>query len=120
MRKKIAKALLWIAHWVSPENKEIVFEMSDTFKPMKLGKGYLITKKEVNDFQKKNPKFDSYNKAHAALITETKSIILGDIVRGAHKNGLVKFDVSSNGVETKVSGQLYIYAPKESIKTEEA
>jgi hypothetical protein len=116
MRKKLASWLLSIAKRLDPQKE---FILADKYGPKKLGIGYHITKKEVQEYRKHNPQFKSHRKALAAMIEDTKKEIGMNILAGAYRNELIHYEVKKSLWVADVTGDLYVYAKVETTDTAE-
>lgn len=110
MKEKIANWLLRLARWLCPQKE---FTLAEIHEPKKLGIGYHITKKDVRDYRKQNPQFKSHRQALNAMIEDTKKEILMNIMAGALHNELVNYKVRKTLYVADVTGDLYVYVPKE-------
>ena len=110
MKEKIAKWLVRLARRLCPREE---FTLAQVHEPKKLGIGYHITKNDVRKYRKQNPQFKSHRQALNALVEDTKKEILMNIMAGALKNGLVNYKIRKTLYVADVTGDLYVYAPKE-------
>ena len=110
MKESIAKWLVSVARRLCPQKR---FELAEVHEPKKLGIGYHISKADVRKYRKANPQFKSHRQALNALIEDTKKEIGMNILAGAYKNGLIKYNVRKTMYVADVVGDLYVYVNKE-------
>lgn len=110
MRKKLARWLLGLARKLDSQKE---FVLAEVHEPKKLGIGYHISKRDVREYRKQNPKFKSHREALSALIEDTKKEIGMNILAGAYKNGVINYKVSRTLWTADVTGDLYVYVKNE-------
>ena len=117
MKKQLAQFFLRLARRLDPQKE---FTLAEVHEPKKLGIGYHITKKDVQEYRKHNPQFSSHRKALAAMIEDTKKEIGMNILAGAYKNNLINYRVNKTLWVADVYGDLYVYAKREETDTAES
>ena len=108
MKKQIAQWLLKIAKCL---DHDITVQELNGYEPLQLGLGYHISKSDVRKFRNEHPEYSSHRKGLEALINDTKTVILGNIVRGISDNNCIEYNVKKTFWTANVTGKLNIYMP---------
>ena len=110
MKKKLAKWLFNIARRLDPQKE---YMLAEQYEPRQLGIGYHLTKRDVQEFRKRNPQYSSHRKGLEALIEDTKKEIGTNIFAGIYKNNLIEYKVKKTFWTADVTGRLNVYVSKE-------
>lgn len=109
MKKRIARLLFDIAKKLDSLRE---YEYVDNYKATQLGIGYHISKSDVRNYRKAHPEYTSHRKGLDALIEDTKDVILGNIVAGIKKGGLVEYKIKKSFWTAEITGNLKLYIPE--------
>ena len=111
MKEKLATLLIKAARKLCPKRD---IELMVHCEPKELGVCYHITKSDVKHYRKKHAEYKSHREALAALIEDTKGLVLGSIAAGLKEKKVIEYEIRKTPYTADVIGTLNVY-----VKTKE-
>ena len=112
MKKRLAQWFLLIAKRLDPQaDIENVPEVID-YEPQKLGLTYVITKKDVKEFRRKDGARMSQREGERGIVNEARKNIRKHIIACMDANRLIEYKVKKEDGGFRVSGEMKVYVAK--------